>query len=124
MGKLLTRMGVHVAVSSGIETVYGVCDERSLATNRELGFVVERRLAADGVFRYPRPDLTAYAMRANLACYREPGRPEYATIAQFREAPVSSATLQGRAGEMRIAWDLRGAPLSDHAPLEQPHPPE
>jgi hypothetical protein len=105
MGKLLTRMGVYVAATRGIETLFGICDERSLPANFEIGFVVEHRLAQRGAFRYPRPDLTAYALRGDLAEYREPGRTRYQTIRQFWEAPTSSLTTRGRAGDIRVAWD-------------------
>lgn len=107
MGRFLTLIGLTLAVERGIGRLYGICDSRSLEANLALGFRVESRWAHRGTLRYPRPDLKAHVLSADLASWREPGRPEYASIRQFREARAGVSMRQTREGILHVAWDLR-----------------
>jgi hypothetical protein len=110
MGPLLTRIGFALAVQRGIGKLFGVCDTRSLETNLGLGFEIERGWADRGRFRYPRPDLTAYVLSADLELWRRPERLEYRQIREFCASQPGGVTRQTRAGqELWITWDLRCA---------------
>jgi hypothetical protein len=106
MGQLLTRIGLTLAVERGIGRLFGICDSRSLETNLALGFGVESSFADRGRFRYPRPDLTAHVLSAELDSWRVPARPEHGSIREFREARSGVWTGQTREGILCIAWDL------------------
>jgi hypothetical protein len=108
MGPLLTRIGIALAVERGIGRLFGICDARSLETNLGLGFGIEASLADRGTFRYPRPDLTAYVLSADLERWRRPDRPEYWLIREFCASEPGGVMRRTRAGrELRVTWDLR-----------------
>ncbi|HEY3497245.1 MAG TPA: hypothetical protein VGK73_21255 [Polyangiaceae bacterium] len=109
MGALLTRVGLALAFGSGVGRVFGICDARSLETNLRLGFGIEARWADQGTFRYPRPDLTAYVLSADLELRYGPDRPADGVIREFRESLVGVATRKTRDETLSIAWDLRCA---------------
>jgi hypothetical protein len=109
LGPFLTRIGMALAVERGIGRLLGICDTRSLEANLGLGFRVEVSLADRGSFRYPRPDLTAYVLSAELERWCSPSRPEYRLIREFREAHVGVSTRNTREDTLRVAWDLRCA---------------
>ncbi|HEY3496608.1 MAG TPA: hypothetical protein VGK73_18040, partial [Polyangiaceae bacterium] len=56
---------------------------------------------------YPRPDLTAYVLSADLELRYGPDRPADGVIREFRESLVGVATRQTRDETLSIAWDLR-----------------
>ena len=117
LGPFLTRIGMALAVERGVRRLLAICDTRSLEANLRLGFRVEPRYADRGRLRYPRPDLTAYVIAANLERWCRPGRPEYRLIREFRASHVGVSIRRTREDTLQVAWDQR-CPADDVTNLD------
>jgi hypothetical protein len=78
----------------------GICDTKHVGENARLGFVVERTLASNGTFEYPRPALRAQVLKLDdpgaLACKRSrTPEPPSSTTEASRSAWSSSETTNG-----------------------------
>jgi ribosomal protein S18 acetylase RimI-like enzyme len=111
LGAHLTCMGIALASQANTRTLVGLCDTRSVPENARLGLRVDRELASEGRFEYPRPGLFAHLLRLDDALHLPGVSPgPRSLICSYRARPAAREITDTGRGRIELHRDLRLPP--------------
>jgi hypothetical protein len=125
LGSKLTAMGIAVAAELRVGVLLGICDTKHVRENARLGFGVERTLASNGTFEYPRPALRAQVLRLDDPVRLQTAFPDArAAVEHYRSEPVGVELVRNDEWSFELERDLRLWPVTSEAAHEVAAPPE
>lgn len=103
----LTKLGVAMAHSMGMDSLFVLCAPYTVSMCQSAGFTIETSIGHEGTFVYPKLDLIATALVVKDLKNVTPGDPGYARqIFQFIREPNGLTEEVGQKGVTRIAYDI------------------
>jgi len=103
----LTKLGVAMAHTLGMDSLFVLCAPYTVSMCQDAGFEIETSIGNQGTFVYPKLDLIATALVVKDMHSLNPRNPEYAKqIFQFIEERAGVTEEVGQKGATKIAYDL------------------
>lgn len=105
---ILMRIGVVVINQLKINSLFAFASPATLKRSMSIGYQIITSLGINGTFYYPKEDLLATALYLD-----DPAELKYADsgerdiILSLRKNPIQKRILQGKRGEIEVAYDLR-----------------
>lgn len=104
---LLTKLGVSLAMSLQLRSLFVLCAPYTVQMTQMCGFTIETSIGNNGTFYYPKLDLVATSLVINDLInlpYADPDIKKQ--LSQFCAFPIQSTTEHGPKGEILVEIDL------------------
>lgn len=103
----LTKLGVAMAHTLGMDSLFVLCAPYTVSMCQDAGFEIETTIGNQGTFIYPKLDLIATALVVKNMNQLNPRDPEYAKqIFQFIKERQGVAEELGQKGATKISYHL------------------